>query len=289
MHAQQERPNGKRMGPAAAIVAAAVVMAGATAVQAQLPGGAVTLSVPDWVGRVTATSDGATLSVANQLLVPDPGATQEELPGLGHKFELFGAMVRDTDPENAVGNPGGSGGGVGGNEVISATIVPGDLAFAYRALPPGIPIKALTNQIGLKYYFAGLKNCGAGSPRVTLLIDTDGDGVSNFAAHGHVNPPAYAGCIMNKWKYEDLTDDLLRWEVTPGGAVPDVPVFPFMPWKAFAAAVTTAFPNHRVTAGFLLDGESCGFGVVANCGKAYYDLFTLENRTLEIWQDTVKK
>ena len=35
------------------------------------------------------------------------------LPGLGHKFELFGAMVRDTDPENATGNSGHSGGGEG--------------------------------------------------------------------------------------------------------------------------------------------------------------------------------
>lgn len=59
--------------------------------------------------------------------------------------------------------------------------------------------------------------------------------------------------------------------------------------KAFAAAVTVAFPAHRVTGGFLLDGESCSFGVAANCGKAYYDLLTMENRTLVIWQDTVKK
>jgi hypothetical protein len=27
----------------------------------------------------------------------------------------------------------------------------------------------------------------------------------------------------------------------------------------------------------------------STCGKAYYDLVTIENRTLEIWQDTVKK
>ena len=284
MHLRNDRERPSRSGPLAALVIAGALVAGASVVQAQLP-----LSIPDWVGRLTASSDGAALTVASQVFVPDTAATQEELPGIGHKFELFGTMIRDTDPENLAGNPGGSGGGAGGNEVISATVASGDLAFAYRALPPGIPIGALTNQLGLKYYFVAPKTCGAGSPRVTLLIDTDGDGATNFAAHGHVNPPAYAGCVMNKWKYEDLTDDLPRWEVTPGGAVPGVPVFPFTPWKAFAAAVTAAFPAHRVTAGFLLDGESCGFGVAANCGKAYYDLFTLENRTLEIWQDTVRK
>jgi hypothetical protein len=260
---------------------------GGAAVQAQLPSGGVILSVPDWIARMSGSSDGVTLSVANQLLVPDTASTQEELPGLGHKFELFGAMRPDTDPENSTGNPGGSGGGVGGNEGISATMTPADFALAYRALPPGIKIAALTNQLGLKYYFVGTRTCGGGSPRITLLIDSDGDGATDFAAHGHVNPPVYAACVTNKWKYEDLTDDLQRWEVTPGGAVTGVPVFPFTPWKAFVTAVTTAFPNHRVTAGFLVD-DSCSFSPLT-CGKAYYDLVTIENRTLEIWQDTVKK
>jgi hypothetical protein len=61
-----------------------------------------------------------------------------------------------------------------------------------------------------------------------------------------------------------------------------------MPWDAFATAVTAAFPNHRVIAGFLLDGESCQFAPSpATCGKAYFDIFTLENRTLKIWHDAV--
>lgn len=226
------------------------------------------------------------LTVGDTVMQPDDASTQEELPGLGHKFELFGVMVKDTDPENSIGNPGYSGGGAGGNEVISATTTPATVALAYRKLNPGITIRALTNQIGLKYYFAG-RSCGGGSPRVTLLIDSDGDGNTNFAAHGHVNPPIYAACIANDWKYEDLTDALGRWEVTPGGAVPGVPVFPFTPWDAFATLVTTAFPNHKVLAGFLVD-DSCSFSP-ATCGKAYYDLLTIENRTLEIWQDAVKK
>jgi hypothetical protein len=220
-------------------------------------------------------------------LTPDPQSTQEELPGLGHKFELFGTMVRDSDPENPVGNSGASGGGVGGNETISATTAPGVLAFAYRNLPPGIKIAALTNQIGLKYYFVAPRSCAAGTPRVTLLLDAEGDGTVDFAVHGHVNPPTYAGCVPNSWTTEDLTDNLPRWEVTPGDFVPTLPAYPYSPWKTLAGAVTAAFPNHKVRAGFLIDGESCAFPA-PTCGKAYYDLFTLENRTLEIWQDTVQ-
>ena len=56
----------------------------------------------------------------------------------------------------------------------------------------------------------------------------------------------------------------------------------------FVAAVNATFPNHKILAGFLLDGESCSFSA-AGCGKAYYDLLTIENRTLEIWQDAVRK
>lgn len=253
-----------------------VVIVAATSASglAQLP------DVPSWVGNLV-------LGAVDVSVWTDPSSTQEELPGLGHKFELLGVMVRDTDPENAVGGSGGAGGGAGGNETISATTTPTTFALAFRNLPPGIKITALTNQLGLKHYFVAPRTCGGGSPRITLLVDSVGDCDVDLAAHGHVNPPAYAACVTNKWKYEDLADDLPRWEVTPGGAVPGISVFPFTPWKTFAAAVTAAFPNHRVTAGFLVD-DSCSFFPAA-CGKAYYDLVTIENRTLEIWQDTVKK
>lgn len=226
------------------------------------------------------------VALGNQVIqLSSPESTQEELPGLGHKFELLGAMVRDTDPENPVGKPGGSGGGVGGNETISATMTPTNFALAFRKTPPGIKITAFTNQLGLKYYFEAPRTCGGGSPRITLLIDIDGDGQTDVAGHGHVNPPLYTACVTEKWKYEDLADDLERWELTPSR--PGFPPFPFMPWKDFAAAITLAFPDHKILAGFLVE-DSCGFFALT-CGKAYYDLVTIENRTLEIWQDTVKK
>jgi hypothetical protein len=246
-----------------------------------------TTTAPDWLGRATAEGSSESLVVIGPtVLQTDPGSTQEELAGLGHKFELLGVMVRDTDPENPVGNPGGSGGGVGGNEAISATMTPTSVALAFRNLPPGIKIPALDNQLGLKYFFVEPRTCGGGSPRITLLVDSDGDGDTDFAAHGHVNPPVYTACIQDKWVYEDLADDMPRWEVTPGGAVPGIPVFPLSSWEALEAAITAAFPTHKILAGFLVD-DSCSFFAAA-CGKAYYDLVTIENRTLEIWQDTVK-
>jgi hypothetical protein len=217
----------------------------------------------------------------------DPSSTQEELPGLGHKFELLGVMARDADPENPSANPGGSGGGKGGNEGISATMVSGVVALALRNTPPGVKIAAFNNQLGFKYYFVPPRSCGGGSPRLTLLIDANGDGSfdqgsGDFAVHGHPNP--FVGCPPNTWVYENLTDDGPRWEVTPGGAIA-IPQFPFSPWDVIEDLVM-AIPTHKVLAGFLVD-DSCSF-FPASCGKAHYDLVTVENRTLEIWQDTVK-
>src|SRR5688572_27609510 len=243
------KPGQTRISIAVAFAAIAVFMLAAP-LSAQL----LEPDVPDWAGRLSVGSFSAgQLQLNGTFIYTSPESTQEELPGLGHKYELLGVMVRDTDPENASGGSGASGGGIGGNEGISATMTPADVALAFRNLPPGIRITAMTNQLGLKYFFVGPRTCGGGSPRLTLLIDSDGDGDFDFAAHGHVNPPIYTACVTNEWKYEDLADDAPRWEVTPGGAVPGIPVFPFTPWEEFAAAVTTAFPNHRVFAGFLVD------------------------------------
>jgi hypothetical protein len=263
-----------------------VLLAAQTLTRAQLPESTTSTPLP----TLTATIDAAgNVVIGNTVLTPDTQSTQEELPGLGHKFELFGAMIRDTDPENPVGNSGGSGGGVGGNETISADTTDGALAFAYRNLPPGIKITALTNQIGLKYYFLAPRTCHGGSPRIVLLVDAYGDGTLVFAANGHVSPLTnFTLCPMNKWITEDLTDDLGRWEVTGASVmVTGIPPNAYLPWKAFSGTIALALPNHKVRAGFLLDGESCGFDPLG-CGKAYYDLVTIENRTLEIWQDTVK-
>jgi hypothetical protein len=211
-----------------------------------------------------------------------PESTQEELPGMGHKFELIGAMMDAKDPDNPT------------NDTISLTATAVGLAF--RNLPPGIKIAALDNQLGLKYFFIGARSCFGGSPRITLLVDSDGDGNFNFAAHGHVNPPLFAGCPPNQWVYENLTDNLKRWEVTPATAVTPAcgPVGgpTTCTWEELEARITLQFPNHKILSGFLLDGESCSFFAPNTpefaCGQAHYDLVTIENRTLENKQDTVR-
>jgi hypothetical protein len=191
-------------------------------------------------------------------------------------------MQDDKDPENPT------------NDTISIDTTGGLIGLAFRELPPGITIAALDNQLGLKYYFVN-RSCGGGSPRLDLLIDTNGD--RNFTqppdivAHGHVNPPSTVGCPMNEWVYENMADHTSkRWETTPlapvgcgpGGA-------PTMcTWDELEMRVSAMFPNHRIPSGFLLDGESCGFPFLPGCGKAHYDLVTIENRTLENDQDTVK-
>ena len=70
-----------------------------------------------------------------------------------------------------------------------------------------------------------------------------------------------------------------RWDLTQFG-------LGYHTWQSAVTAMTTAFPNHRVRSGSLVD-DSCSFSP-SSCGQAYYDLFTFENRTLEQDQDTVK-
>lgn len=149
-------------------------------------------TVPDWIGLPV------TLQM-NVSAMSNPASTHEELPGLGHKFELIGAMMDDHDPDNPT------------NDTISATMTLTNFALAFRNLPPGVKIAAFDNQLGFKYYFVAPRSCGGGSPRVTLLIHSDGDGNFNFAAHGHPNP--FAG-----WPAEHLgLRELDRQRPTVGG------------------------------------------------------------------------
>jgi hypothetical protein len=227
--------------------------------QAQLGG------VPSWIGQLV-------LADQDLFFASTSAGTQEELPGLGHKFELLFAMNDDQDPQNLT------------NDVISVLTnptYPAGIGVAFRNTPPGFKIGALTNQIQLKYYFVPPRNCGGGSPRIQIAIDTDGDGNSNGNAFGYVGHTAFGGgCLTGVWDFVDMTDALpARWDLTQFG-------LGYQNWSGVVTAITTTYPNHKVLSGSLVD-DSCSFSPTS-CGKAYYDLFTFENRTLEQDQDTVK-
>jgi len=222
-------------------------------------------ALPSWLGQlVLSTNDLAALS--------NPVSTQEELPGVGHKFELLFAMNDDQDPQNTT------------NDVISVLTTgayPAGIGVAIRNTPPGFKIAALTNQLQLKYYFLPPRSCGGGSPRIQIAIDTDGDGTSNGNAFGYVGHTGFGGgCLTGVWDFVDMTDSVpFRWDLTQFG-------LGYHSWATAVAAITAAFPNHKVLSGSLVD-DSCSFSP-GSCGKAYYDLFTFENRTLEQDEDTVK-
>jgi hypothetical protein len=226
------------------------------------------------------------LALTTLLNSPPPASAQEELPGMGHKFELFGSGKDAQDPDNQT------------NDVISTQLdlISNFFGGAIRRLPPGIKIAALDNQVNLKYRFTGpSRTCFGGSPRITLFIDANGDGKfqqapggPDFAAHGHVNPPLFAGCMQDTWVIEDMSDGMKRWETTPATvmAPPCGPVGgpTTCTWDELEMRVSTNFPNHRVFAGGLVDDT---FGGPGQTGLAHYDLITIENRTLENDQDTV--
>ncbi len=221
-------------------------------------------SNPDWLGNLL-------LANSNLAAQSNPASSGEELPGLGHKFELLFAMNDDRDPQNLT------------NDVISVLTTPeypAGIGVAYRHTPPGFKIAALTNQLQLKYYFVG-RSCGGGSPRIQIAIDTDGDGQSNGNAFGYVGHTGFGGgCVTGVWDFVDMTDAVpFRWDLTQFG-------LGYHNWQTAVTAMTTVYPNHRVRSGSLVD-DSCSFAT-SSCGRAYYDLFTFENRTLEQDQDTVK-
>jgi hypothetical protein len=219
--------------------------------------------LPEWIGTLL-------LAQADLSLQSNSYSTQEELPGLGHKFELLFAMKDDDDPQNLT------------NDVISVlttTAYPAGIGVAFRNTPPGFKIAALTNQLQLKYLFPA-RSCGGGSPRIQIAIDTDGDGNSNGNAFGYVgHAPFGGGCLTGVWDFVDMTDAVpFRWDLTQFG-------LGYHSWQSAVLAIS-AFPNHSVKSGSLVD-DSCSFSA-PSCGQAYYDLFTFENRTLEQDQDTVK-
>jgi hypothetical protein len=200
--------------------------------------------------------------------------------GGGSKFRLFGSARMTEDPENP-------------DNVVLEIVTPisGDVNStgngAIRELKH-VKIWELDHMLTFHRAFVAPHSCATGSPRVILLIDSDGDGDRDFTANGHVRPP-YTGCETSNptpssggaspstllWRFEDVTDEQQRWEITPGGRVPGIPTFPFVTWDALETAVSNAFPDHRVLAGGIVEDFN-----TSPPGKTLYDLVTIYDLTL---------
>lgn len=222
-------------------------------------------AIPSWVGN---------LLFENSTITADPTLTAPEAQGLGQKFELLFAMINDQDPQNA------------DNDTISVTTTmayPSGVGVAVRNMLPKARIESLTDQVSLKYFFVGPRTCSGGSPRVQLYVDP-GDGTAPRNAFGYVGTTAFGGgCTPNVWQYQDmanLADTLPVWDLSQfAGGMTNT-------WAQVVAFFDTRYPNHVVLSGGVYD-DSCSFDPLT-CGKAYYDLVSVENRTLTNRQDTVQ-
>jgi hypothetical protein len=226
-------------------------------------------------------------------LIPICAVAQSESDRRGPKphgsaWKLFGNAEMTRDPENRENIV---------LEVISVGAPEFTAAGAFRDLRH-VKLWHLDHQLNFHRAFVAPNTCDGGSPRMTLIIDADGDGRfdqfpngMDFAAHGHVRPP-FAGCETSAptgaddepsqstllWRFEDLTDEQVRWEVTPSTAT-NPPIGPIggagaLPWDAFEAAVSLAFPEHQVLRAILVEDFN------ATAGTAYYDLITALELTL---------
>ena len=225
-----------------------------------------------------------TLIPANDPALSDPAANVPAtsdpafLPP-GGKFKLIGSAKDDLDPLNSF------------NEVISTNpqLLPptqqtpdcapfcNTFGEAYKKFGDNVKIGMLTDMLGVKYYFPA-RTCGGGSPRIQLGIDTNGDGKFDGNAFGYVGHTGFGtGCVTGAWDHDNLTDNVPnRWDLTQFG-------LGYHNWPDAVAALTAAFPNHRVLNGILVDDSGW---LPAAQGCAYYDLVTVDARTLETHDDT---
>lgn len=191
-----------------------------------------------------------------------PGALTAQSPQ--QKFQVAGTAQDDIDPENP------------SNEVMSmTTAVPPNFGVAYRNLR--VQVDELDNQIQLKYFFVAPHTCGVGTPRVFLRIDRDGDGERDGNAFGYIGlPPQFGPCVTNEWLFEDLTDDLPRWDLTQFGG-------PFYNTWTEVEAFFAADPDHEVLRGGVVHDTSNPL-----VGQVYFDNVTIGNRSIEHHEDTAR-
>jgi hypothetical protein len=185
--------------------------------------------------------------------------------GSGSGFLLGGTAQNSQDPQNPA------------NDVVRVSTLD-DPFFGTVGRSLNVKIPALDNQLEWKQYLVSPKTCIGGSPRMQLAIDLNGDGTSDGNAFGYFGTaPFGTGCASDTWEYGDMTDTVLRWDVTQLAGLNISPFNPFtVPWDAMELAISTQFPNHLVCTGQLTDDT---FGIPGMSGIAYYDLISIGNST----------
>lgn len=194
------------------------------------------------------------------------------VPGDNSKYTIIGAAFKDKSPTNSQ------------DQVVRFTTTPGNsVAGVIRKLNQ--TVGSLDGLLSADYYFVGPKTCGAGSPRYSLFIDDNANGVwespAERAVFGYIDPGAFGtGCVGNAWKHENLTDDMPRWDLTQFGG-PGLTT-----WDVVKAFFAVRPGNDMVVFAKLIE-DSCSFSA-ASCGTSYYDTIEIgdRNMTLENWSDT---
>jgi len=172
-------------------------------------------------------------------------------------FTLGGTAFRAQDPTNPA------------NFVVSMdTTTAGSFGFATRTM--SVSFASLTGLLSVDYYLAG-RDCGGGSPRISLSVDITGDDVSDGNAFGYVGPtPSFAGCVINTWQAGDLTDSASRWDLTQFGG-------PFYNTWSDALTFFAAKPFMTVLRASLVDDSAW---LPSAAGVAYYDNLLLGDMVL---------
>ena len=228
---------------------------------AQLGGG---IGTPSWLGQLL-------LSSTDLTSLNNPATTQEELPGLGHRF--VAAVCHGRRPRSGERHE---------RRDLRADddLLPAGIGVVLRATPPGIEDRVAHESAAAEVLLR--------RPQLRRRLTAHPDRHRHRRRRLLERQRVRIRRAHGLWRR--LPDRRLglrghdRRRAFPLGS--HAVQFGYDNWPTAVTSVNTAFPNDRVLSGSLVD-DSCSFSA-PSCGRAYYDLFKFENRTLEQNQDTVK-
>jgi hypothetical protein len=240
------------------------------------------------------------VSSAALLLAAAPGESRDPdrpkwNPNPDRVFYVTGTARHSNDPENPE------------NRVVQlrSAFDPADpdanrAGAIARVFAGRVRVWQLDNQLQAKTWLREPHSCGLGSPRISLAIDTDGDGRSDGNAFGYAGTsPDFSACVMRTWLHEDFTggDSITGPGPLPslntlGGAEPGGPPNEELEWDltqfggpfynswSQVEEFFAEFPQHRVCAAQYVDDA----GLPA--GTSYADVVVLGDAVWDGPEDT---